>query len=170
MSLTDDLNTLLKQEQTLQFKRFDERTAWQLGSLLYDRATSHNWPLVIDIRRFDRTLFFAACPGVTSDNHDWVKRKANTVQRFLCSSYRMTHELALEKKTLTERYHLSPADYADCGGGFPLTVEGAGVIGSVVVSGLPDRQDHQIIVEALCDLLGHRYEDFTLTPGSFKPE
>lgn len=155
MSLNDDLAVLIRQEQVLQFKHFDEHTAWQLGRLLYDRAAQHHWPLVIEIRRFDRTLFFAALPGVTADNHDWVRRKANTVQRFLRSSYRITHQLALENKTLSERYHLSPAEYADCGGGFPISVEGAGVIGSIVVSGLPDREDHQIIVEALCDLLDH---------------
>lgn len=166
MSLSDDLAVLVKQEQVLRFKHFDEQTAWQLGSLLYERAAAHHWPLVIAIRRFDRTLFFAARPGVTADNHDWVRRKANTVQRFLRSSYRITHQLALEGQTLQQRYHLSPGEYADCGGGFPLIVEGAGVIGSIVVSGLPDRQDHQIIVEALCDVLDQSRAALALSPES----
>ncbi len=159
MTLTEDLAVLMRQEQVLVFRSFDENTAWQLGSLLHERAVSEDWPLVIDIRRFDRPLFFSARPGVTSDNLDWVRRKNNTVQRFLRSSYRLAHQLAIEDKGIQERYHLSPTDFADCGGGFPIIVQGAGVIGSVTVSGLPDHQDHQIIVDALCFLLGHdRYE------------
>ncbi|MNJ53392.1 hypothetical protein D3C77_487770 [compost metagenome] len=109
---------------------------------------------MIDVRRFDRPLFFAARPGITSDNHDWVRRKTNTVQRFLRSSYRIKHQLALENLDITQRYYLSPADYASVGGGFPIIVQGAGVIGAITVSGLPDRQDHQLIVDALCEILG----------------
>jgi uncharacterized protein (UPF0303 family) len=153
--LKTELALLIHQEQTLQFSRFDEDTAWQLGSLLFNQASTEGWPLVIDIRRFDRPLFFAARPGITSDNHDWVQRKTNTVRRFLRSSYRIKYQLALENLDITERYFLQPSEYAQVGGGFPIIVQGAGVIGSITVSGLPDRQDHQIIVQALCKLLGH---------------
>lgn len=163
MSLTDDLAILIRQEQILEFPQFDEDTAWRLGTLLYDRATTQSWPLVIDIRRFDRSLFFAARPGITSDNHDWVRRKTRTVQRFLRSSYRIRYQLALENMNITERYYLSPAEYAEVGGGFPIIVKGAGIVGSVTVSGLPDRQDHQIIVDALCELLGHNRDELALS-------
>lgn len=155
MNLEDELALLVRQEETLQYTRFDETTAWQLGSYLYDQASTESWPLVIAIRRFDRPLFFAARPGVTSDNHEWVMRKQRTVQRFLRSSYRIRYQLALDNQDITQRYHLSPAEYASVGGGFPIIVKGAGLVGSVTVSGLPDRQDHQIIVDALCELLGH---------------
>ncbi|MGH8333550.1 MAG: heme-degrading domain-containing protein [Pseudomonas fluorescens] len=166
MNLTDELALLIRQEETLQFNRFDESTAWQLGSMLHERAVVEKWPLVIDVRRFDRPLFFAVRPGVTSDNHDWVRRKSNTVQRFLRSSYRIAHQLAIEQQDIQQRYHLSPVDFASCGGGFPIIVEGAGVIGSVTVSGLPDRQDHQVIVDALCDLLGHDRSELALANTS----
>ncbi|MDO7897511.1 heme-degrading domain-containing protein [Pseudomonas citrulli] len=164
MDLKADLTVIIRQEDELKFENFDENTAWQLGSVLYNRATSQQWPLVIDVRLFDRPLFLAATSGVTADNHDWVKRKTNTVQRFLCSSYRIAQQLKLEEKSIMERYHLSPADYASVGGGFPIAVRGAGVIGSVTVSGLPDRQDHQIIVDALCALLDKHPASLTLAP------
>jgi len=154
MNLHDELAVLLSQERLLQFEHFDEAEAYKLGNLIYRQSEEGSWPLVIDVRRFDRPLFLAARPGITLDNHDWVRRKSNTVQRFLCSSYRMRYQLALEHKDIFQRYHLSAADFASFGGGFPLAVRGAGVIGSVTVSGLPDRQDHQIIVDALCTLLG----------------
>ncbi|PTV51768.1 heme-degrading domain-containing protein [Pseudomonas putida] len=162
MSLKDELAVLIRQEETLQFPSFDEERAWELGTFPYQLAAAQSWPLVIDIRRFDRPLFFAARTGMTADNQDWVRRKSNTVQRFLRSSYRLRYQLALDNQDITQRYFLSPADYASVGGGFPIIVRGTGVIGSVTVSGLPDRQDHQIIVEALCELLGHDPAELSL--------
>lgn len=155
MSLTDDLVRLKHQEETLQFTRFDETTAWQLGAYLHRHACERSLPLIVDVRRFDRPLFLATTPGVTSDSVEWIRRKSNTVERFLRSSYRLKYQLALEKQDITQRYFLSPADYASAGGGFPISIQGTGVIGSVSVSGLPERADHQLIVEALCALLGH---------------
>jgi uncharacterized protein (UPF0303 family) len=55
-------------------------------------------------------------------------------------------------------------DYATHGGSFPLSVAGAGIVGSVTVSGLPMRQDHELAIEALCFLLGRDYATLKLTP------
>ena len=49
---------------------------------------------------------------------------------------------------------------------FPLFVEGAGVVGSVTVSGLPQRDDHNLAVEALCALLGRSFAALRLEPES----
>lgn len=162
MALCDDLALLIRQEQLLQFEHFDEDIAWQLGSWLVQRAQSEGWPVLVEIRRFERVLFTASRPGVTPHHHDWVRRKSNTVQRFLCSSYRIGHQLALDQKDITQRYNLPASDYASAGGSFPLSVKGAGVIGCITVSGLPERQDHQLIIDALCELLGHDRTELSL--------
>lgn len=154
MALAEDLALLIRQEQLLQFEHFDEAVAWQLGARLHARAEAQGWALLIEVRRFDQVLFLAGRPGITPHNHDWIRRKRNTVARFLCSSYRIGHQLALDQKDITQRYNLPLCDYASAGGSFPITVKGAGVIGCVTVSGLPEREDHQVIVDALCDLLG----------------
>jgi uncharacterized protein (UPF0303 family) len=57
---------------------------------------------------------------------------------------------------------LSVADYATHGGAFPLAVTGTGVIGSATISGLPQRSDHEIVVEGLCAILGRDYEKLKL--------
>ena len=67
-----------------------------------------------------------------------------------------------KNETLTEQQGLPLADYATHGGSFPLTVVGAGLVGSVTVSGLPQRADHELVVEALCGLLGRDYAELRL--------
>jgi uncharacterized protein (UPF0303 family) len=39
------------------------------------------------------------------------------------------------------------------GGGFPILLEGTGPVGSVVISGLPQRDDHNMVIMALAKLL-----------------
>ncbi len=163
MSIADDLQRIRLQEETLQFPSFGPDTAWQLGLLLRETSRERNLPVVIDVRRFELPLFYAALPGTTPDNPDWVRRKSNTVARFLRSSYAIGLELKEKNADLAEKYALPARDYASHGGSFPLAVTGAGVIGSVTVSGLPQRDDHELVVEALCAILDRPYEEFRLS-------
>ncbi|WP_025885136.1 heme-degrading domain-containing protein [Asaia prunellae] len=161
-----DLNALVtaikRQEEALVFDRFDMETAWQIGSTLRSWAETGFMPVVIDISLFNRRLFFAALPGSVPDNEEWVRRKRNVVQRYHQSSYRFGRDLAAKNDTMTNRYGLPQADYAEHGGAFPITLSGTGVIGAIVVSGLPQEEDHMLIVRALCDVLGHEFAHFSL--------
>src|SRR3984957_2726998 len=169
MTISDDIARIALQEQELQFVSFDEETAWKLGSRIRALAIARNHGLVVDVRRFGQPLFYSALPGTTPDNVEWVRRKGNVVARFHRSSYAIGRELEEKKSNLLDRYGLPIADFAGHGGSFPLRVEGAGVIGSVTVSGLPERADHQLAVEALCMELGGPFETLRLesleTPG-----
>lgn len=157
MAISDDLAQIAVQERTLAFDLFREHEAWNLGCRLRDAAATANHPVVIEIRRFGQPLFFTALSGSTPDNVEWARRKANTVARFHRSSYGMGLELQQKNVTLLDRFGLTLADYAAHGGGFPLSVSGVGVIGSVTVSGLPQRQDHEFVVEMLCAELAKDY-------------
>jgi uncharacterized protein (UPF0303 family) len=157
MGLSEDIEQIAAQENALVFPHFDEGTAWRLGESLHALALSRKLPVVIDVRRFGQPLFYAALAGTTPDNVDWVRRKSNVVARFHCSSYAIGIKEKLKAETLIESQGLALADYATHGGSFPITVAGAGVIGSVTVSGLPQRADHELVIEALCALLGHDY-------------
>ncbi len=63
------------------------------------------------------------------------------------------------------RYNLPEEDYAAHGGCFPIIVEGTGIVGSVTVSGLPQREDHNLVVEGLCLLTGRDNEALRLPPA-----
>jgi uncharacterized protein (UPF0303 family) len=162
MGLKEDMEQVALQERELQLPRFDAETAWSLGSALRAMALSRALPVVIDVRRFGQPLFYTALEGSTPDNVEWVRRKSNLVARFHRSSYSIGLNLKFKNDTLLERYALPTADYAAHGGSFPLAVTGAGVIGSVTVSGLPQRDDHELVVEALCAALGHDYASIRL--------
>jgi uncharacterized protein (UPF0303 family) len=157
VSIEQDLEKILVQERELQWKQFDPAVAWLLGARLRDVAFTQSLPVVIDIRRFGQPLFYAALAGTTPDNVEWVRRKSNTVARFYRSSYAIGLSLKQQNTNLLEKYGLDLADHAAHGGSFPITLQGSGVVGSVTVSGLPQRQDHEMVVEALCAELGLDY-------------
>jgi uncharacterized protein (UPF0303 family) len=64
--------------------------------------------------------------------------------------------------TLVDKYGLPPAEYVAAGGSFPIALAGLGVIGAVTVSGLTQRADHELVVEALCAELELDFADLAL--------
>jgi len=154
MTIADDIETLKRQEAALRFAAFSEDDAWRLGSQMRGRAADAGLPLVIDIRVAGRRLFYAALPGTAPDNEEWVRRKINVVMRYHKSSYRVGRELAAKGETLDEDRGVAPVDMAPHGGCFPIHVEGVGVVGTVTVSGIPQREDHRFVFESLCGFLG----------------
>ncbi|HEY1649643.1 MAG TPA: heme-degrading domain-containing protein [Terracidiphilus sp.] len=164
MGLNEDIDRIALQERELHLAQLDARAAWELGTRLKLMAEERALSLVIDVRRFGQPLFYAALEGTTPDNAEWVRKKTNVVARFHRSSYGFGLNLKKKNTTLLERYGLPVADYAADGGAFPLHVEGAGIVGSVTVSGLPQRDDHELVVEALCAMLGRDYSALKLAP------
>jgi uncharacterized protein (UPF0303 family) len=162
VAFRDDLAIITIQERELQFSRFDQDAAWRLGLRLRELALARKFFVAIDVRRFGQPLFYTALAHTTPDNAEWVRRKSNLVARFHRSSYAIGLELRQKGANLFDEYGLPLSDYTPHGGSFPISVTNAGVIGSVTVSGLPQRADHELVVEALCTELGKSYADLTL--------
>jgi uncharacterized protein (UPF0303 family) len=167
MAIAEDLATIARQEAELLFTSFDYDTAWRLGLSLRELAISRKQSIVVDIRRFGQPhqqLFYTALAGTTPDNQRWVQRKINVVARFHRSSYAIGLTLEQNNRTFSDRYNLPDADYAAHGGCFPIHVAGTGIVGSVTVSGLPQREDHNLVVEALCLELQKNHDELRLPP------
>jgi uncharacterized protein (UPF0303 family) len=164
MTVADDIALIQKQEATLVFLAFDEAVAFEIGAAIRERALAENLPIIVDIRTFDRPLFYAAMPGSNASNPDWARRKINVVKRFLKSTYRMVLEQQRPDRTFKVGEGLDIVDYVLAGGGFPVAVKGAGVIGVIAVSGLPEREDHGVVVDALCKHLGIEAGKLALPP------
>ncbi|ARK09789.1 heme-degrading domain-containing protein [Fibrivirga algicola] len=160
-SIDRDLTQLALQEAHLQFDTFTADTAWQLGTLLKQAVEKRGNAVAIDIQLVGQPLFFYAMPGTTPDNIDWVRRKRNTVLHFHRSSYAMGLELTQKKATLQEKIGLDLRNYATHGGSFPIRLRGT-FIGTITISGLPQRDDHSVIVAVLADWLGRPLTDLAL--------
>ncbi|MEU6093335.1 heme-degrading domain-containing protein [Streptomyces sp. NPDC047079] len=144
-----EIPELESQERELTLHHFTYDDAWALGTLLVELARARSAPVAIDIRRGGQQLFHAALPGSTPDNDAWIDRKRRVVERYGCSSLLVGTRFRAKGTTFEESSRLDPDVYAAHGGAFPIAVEGAGVIGTVVVSGLPQLEDHALVVEAL---------------------
>jgi uncharacterized protein (UPF0303 family) len=136
----------------LVLRAFDESTALRLGQILVDLALADDLPVVIDIRTVNRTLFHAALPGSAPLNALWARRKSSTALLF--------HEASLlvglrhrETGETLEKHGLSTADHADHGGAVPIRVQGTGMVAVATVSGLPQVEDHRLVVRGLRTLI-----------------
>jgi uncharacterized protein (UPF0303 family) len=159
-----DLERIAEQERRLRLPRFDLAAAWSLGCRLRDLAQQRGAALAIEVRIARQTAFFCAMPGSTPANADWARRKLNTVELTQRSSYAIGRVPPQDGQTTVQRMGLPGRDYAVAGGGFPLCVDGIGCIGAVAVSGLPQRDDHELVVEALAGICGVPYADVRLDP------
>lgn len=164
MSKEDDIRLVIEQEKALVFPEFDEAIAFKLGVALRDAALAGGYSIVADVRSWDRPLFYMALPGTTGDNPNWVRRKANLVRTVMKSSYRVVLEKSWPEEYFPPRRGLDNMEVVLAGGSFPIRVKGAGMIGAITASGLHERDDHRVVVDAICDHLGLDKKAFTLPP------
>lgn len=162
MSIDSDLEKIALQEKRLQFQTFDAEMAWAIGTALKAAAEKRGAAVAIDIQLHGHPLFAYAMPGTTPDNLDWIRRKRNVVQRYHRSSYAigLTHQR--NQTTLQSKTGLDLKDYAPHGGCFPIILAGTGCIGTITVSGLPQREDHTLVVSVLQKYLNLNDENLEL--------
>ena len=158
MSYEADMAIVAEQERLCVFKTFDETTARAIGTKIEELARAEGKNLAIDVRFWNRQLYFYAMPGTGADHHEWIRRKSNFVRRFNRPSYvKMMQNEKAETIGFAADAGVDDMEVAGHGGSFPIRIEGVGVIGAITVSGVPGRYDHRFVVRALCDHLGVDY-------------
>jgi uncharacterized protein (UPF0303 family) len=165
MGIDQDIEKIALQEKRLRFKNFDCEVAWALGSALKAAAERNNFSVAIEIQLNGHMLFSYAMPGTTPDNWEWIRRKRNTVLRFHHSSYLIGLKNTRAKTTLHEKMALDPKDYAAHGGCFPIFLGQSGCVGTITVSGVPQRDDHELVTSVLQEYLQLGGEDLALGPA-----
>lgn len=146
---------LAEQERALVLPGFSNDDAWRLGCLLVDLARERGAAVTVDIRRGGQQLFHCALEGTSPDNDAWLDRKARVVLRYGMSSLAVGERFRAKGTTFEAASHLDLALFAAHGGAFPLRVRDVGVVGVVAVSGLPQTEDHALVVTALTTFLRH---------------
>jgi uncharacterized protein (UPF0303 family) len=108
--------------------------------------------VVINIRSVNRTFFHAALAGSAPLHEIWARRKSNIALTFQEPSLLvgLRHK---EKGENLAKHGLDPAEFADHGGAVPIRVAGAGIVAVATVSGLPQVEDHMLVVRGIKALL-----------------
>lgn len=132
----------------LVLENFAEAEALRLGQILTEMALAEALPVVIDIRTSDRTLFHAALPGSAPLNGSWARRKSNVALAFQTASLLVGMRHRAKGETLA-KHGLAEADHADHGGAVPIRVRGTGIVAVATVSGLPQVEDHKLVVRGI---------------------
>ncbi|KAK7012670.1 DUF336 domain-containing protein [Favolaschia claudopus] len=158
MSCTDppcDLASIAAKDNELVFPSFTADTAWELGNALRSRLLEFPTPAVVNISLANsgQLLFHTATrSGTQPDNDLWVARKRSTVLRWGNSTWYMHNKYAGNEGAFAAKFMLgdTAGQYAIHGGGMPIRVKGVeGIVGVIVVSGLKQEWDHQVIVETV---------------------
>jgi uncharacterized protein (UPF0303 family) len=147
-----DIAEIEAEQAGLELPSFDEATALRLGNILVEMAKADHLPVVINIRSANRTFFHAALAGSAPLHEIWARRKSNIALTFHDASLLvgLRHK---EKGESLARHGLDPAEHADHGGAVPIRVAGAGVVAVATVSGMPQVEDHKLVVRGIKALL-----------------
>lgn len=144
------------EEHELVFDGFSNDDALALGLAIVDKARERRLSIAVDVERSGQRLFHFAAEGTSPDNDAWIERKKALVRRVFRSSYSVGLELRAKEKTIEEGMDLRAAEFAAHGGCFPIVVKGVGFVGTVTVSGLLQKDDHDLVVESIREFLAAR--------------
>lgn len=148
-NFAEQLETLTRQEQELQFTAFTSDIALALGLKVIEIVRQRGKAVTVNITVNGKVLFHHAMQGAAADQADWIRRKNNVVERFGRSSFFVGIDHKHRGVAFDEIKYLPPQDYAAHGGAFPILIKNVGLIGTVTVSGLRQADDHAIAVEAM---------------------
>jgi uncharacterized protein (UPF0303 family) len=143
----------------LQLPGFSMDDALNLGLLLVELGKEDQFPIAIDITKGEQVLFHAALPGATPDNEHWIRAKQRTAARYEVPSLLVGLRGRLRGGRIEDNAWFDQSRYAAHGGSFPVYVKGAGAVATATVSGLPQVQDHNLVVQALREVLGTMVSD-----------
>lgn len=142
------LADLLAEAKSVIYPRFDEKIALDLGQRLTEIALNEGLGIVINIRTANRTLFHAATPNSAALNDLWARRKSNMALITGKASLMVGVQNRAKGRSLLDD-GLTLTEYAENGGAVPVIVTTSGMVAVVTVSGLPQVEDHALVIRAM---------------------
>jgi uncharacterized protein (UPF0303 family) len=149
---------LLEEERHLVLPSLIVADALEIGEIAKSFGTQRGLPIAVEVRLGEWTIYHASLPGSTIENQWWIDRKARVVLL-------KHHSTIYERVSAQERgvdWHsennLLDETHAIHGGGLPLITKSEGFVGVLLVSGLPQVEDHLLGVEVLTEFLARKGE------------
>ena len=160
MSAADGFTSsgLLKEELLLTLPKLDVADALEIGQIAASFGADQGLPIAVEVRIGNWIIYHASLPGSTVENQGWIDRKARVVML-------KQHSTLFERVSAQERgvdcfaeNNLTDATHAIHGGGLPLITQGDGFVGVLLISGLPQIEDHLLGVKVLTEFLARKGE------------
>ena len=149
---------LLREEQLLKLPNLNIASAIEIGEIAKSFGVIRDLPIAVEVRLGDWIVYHASLPGSTVENQWWIDRKARVVTL-------KRHSTMFERVNAEERgvdWHkennLLDETHAIHGGGLPLITKNEGFVGVLLISGLPQVEDHLLGVEVLTEFLARKGE------------
>jgi uncharacterized protein (UPF0303 family) len=149
---------LLNEEQILTLPSLDLSSALEIGEIAKSLGQVRNLPIAVEVRLFDWIIYHASLSGSKPENDWWMTRKAKVVM--LKHHSTMYERVSAEERGVdwhTENKLLGET-HAIHGGGLPLITKDDGFVGVLLISGLPQVEDHLLGVEVLTEFLARKGE------------
>ena len=149
---------LINEELILTLPSLEIAGALEIGEIAKSVAIFRKLPLAIQVRLGDWIIFHLSLPGSTSENNWWMSRKARVVK--LKHHSTMYERVSAEERGVDWHKENNVADetHAIHGGGIPLITKNEGFVGILLISGLPQVEDHLLGVEVLTEFLARQGE------------
>jgi uncharacterized protein (UPF0303 family) len=149
---------LLQEEQLLLLTSFKLADAIEIGEIAKTFGMTRTLPIAVEVRIGDWIVYHASLPGSKPENDWWMSRKARVVM--LKHHSTMCERVSAEERGVDWHKENSLLDetHAIHGGGLPLITKDEGFVGVLLISGLPQVEDHLLGVEVLTEFLARKGE------------
>jgi len=149
---------LLAEEQILTLSPLSTAEALEIGEIAKLLGLARNLPIATEVRLGDWMIYHASLPGSKPENDWWMSRKARTVM--LKQHSTMYERVSAEERGVDwhKENNLLGETHAIHGGGLPLITKNKGFVGVLLISGLPQVEDHLLGVEVLTEFLARKGE------------
>ena len=160
MATTGDFTSsgLLQEELLLTLTKLELADAVEIGEIAKSLGTQRSLPIAVEVRVGDWIVYHASLPGSTPENDWWIGRKARVVK--LKQHSTMFERVLAEEQGIDwhKENNLLDETHAIHGGGLPLITKEDGCVGVLIISGLPQVDDHLLGVEVLTEFLARKGE------------
>ena len=149
---------LLQEESVLVLPSLTNLDAVEIGQIATELGIERKLPIAVEVRIGDWIIYHASLPGSTPENDWWMSRKARTVM--LKHHSTMYERVSAEERGVDwhKENNLPDETHAIHGGGLPLITKNEGFVGVLLISGLPQVEDHLLGVEVLTEFLARKGE------------
>ena len=149
---------LLEEEKILNLPSLTNTDAIEIGEIATTLGKQRKLPIAIEVRIGDWIVFHASLQGSKSENDWWIKRKVAVVM--LKQHSTMYERVSAEERGVDwhKENNVQDETHAIHGGALPLITD-EGFKGILIISGLPQVEDHLFAVEVLTEFLARKGEE-----------